>query len=98
MTVAQPAPAHLQIVVRDQGPGVPAAQRGQLFERFFQADGQHARVGMGLGLYISRQIVRQHGGDLTAEFPPEGGSRLVVALPVRPEDVPAPQPPDVAIP
>jgi signal transduction histidine kinase len=45
-----------------------------------------------LGLYISRQIVRQHGGELAAEFPPEGGSRFIVALPVRPEDATATRP------
>jgi signal transduction histidine kinase len=38
--------------------------------------------GMGLGLYISRQIVELHGGRLTAEFPEDGGTRVQVALPV----------------
>ena len=92
VTVAQPDPARVRIAVRDHGPGVPEPQRAHLFERFFQADRHHARVGMGLGLYISRQIVRQHGGELTAEFPPEGGSRFVVTLPVRPAEAPAPPP------
>jgi signal transduction histidine kinase len=36
---------------------------------------------MGLGLYISRQIVELHGGELLAEFPPDGGSRFLVRLP-----------------
>jgi two-component system sensor histidine kinase ChvG len=82
----------VRIDVRDHGPGVPAAHRAHLFERFFQADPHHARVGRGLGLYISRQIVRQHAGELAAEFPAEGGSRFIVALPVRPDDALAQQP------
>jgi signal transduction histidine kinase len=36
---------------------------------------------MGLGLYISRQIVQLHGGEIWAEFPPDGGTRVVMQLP-----------------
>ena len=49
-------------------------------------DGRHAG-GMGLGLYISRKIVELHGGTLAAEFPPDGGTRMVVTLPTRPVSV-----------
>ena len=38
-------------------------------------------AGMGLGLYISRQIVELHGGTIRAEFPDDGGTRIVVTLP-----------------
>ncbi len=37
--------------------------------------------GMGLGLFISREIILLHGGDIKAEFPPEGGTRVVISLP-----------------
>jgi signal transduction histidine kinase len=37
---------------------------------------------MGLGLYISRQIVELHGGKIRPEFPPDGGTRFVVRLPI----------------
>jgi signal transduction histidine kinase len=72
--------AAIEIAVRDQGPGVPPEQRERIFERFYQAH-TRTRSGMGLGLYISRQIVELHGGTLTAEFPTEGGSRFVIRLP-----------------
>jgi signal transduction histidine kinase len=66
--------------VRDHGIGVPADRRGSLFEPFYQVHPQNGS-GMGLGLYLSHQIVEQHGGQLTAEFPDDGGSRFVVSLP-----------------
>lgn len=42
---------------------------------------------MGLGLYISRQIVELHGGTITAEFPDDGGARFVIVLPTNGADV-----------
>jgi signal transduction histidine kinase len=73
---------NIRLQVRDHGIGIPPERRGRLFDRFYQAHGEGYRSGMGLGLYISRQIVELHGGELRAEFPPDGGSRLVVYLPV----------------
>lgn len=64
------------IVVRDHGIGVPQSDRAHLFEPFFQ--GAHRLGGMGLGLPISREIVERHGGTLVAEFPADGGTRMVV--------------------
>jgi signal transduction histidine kinase len=78
------APGRLRLTVRDQGIGVPEEHRPHLFERFYQAHADTHRSGLGLGLYICRQIVARHGGEITAEFPPEGGTRMVVTLPVRP--------------
>jgi signal transduction histidine kinase len=69
------------IAVTDHGVGVPPEHRDRIFDRFFQVPQGGSVAGMGLGLYISRQIVELHGGRLTAEFPPEGGTRLLVALP-----------------
>jgi PAS domain S-box-containing protein len=73
------------IVVRDHGVGVPAEHRVHIFDRFYQA---HAggpltsMAGMGLGLYISRQIVELHEGSIDAEFPDDGGTRFIVQLPL----------------
>jgi signal transduction histidine kinase len=74
----------VQLTVRDYGVGVLPEHRAHIFDRFYQA---HAggpltgMAGMGLGLYISRQIVELHGGTIEAEFPPEGGTKFVVTLP-----------------
>jgi signal transduction histidine kinase len=70
-----------QVVVRDHGLGIPPERRRHIFDRFYQAHARSHRSGMGLGLYISRQIVDLHGGSITAEFPADGGTRFVVTLP-----------------
>jgi signal transduction histidine kinase len=52
-----------------------------LFSRFFRAhDARHAS-GLGLGLYISRQIIERHGGQIEAEFPSDGGLCVHVRIP-----------------
>ncbi len=71
-----------RLSVSDQGIGIEAEHRARIFERFYQAHPEEHRSGIGLGLYISRQIVELHGGSIQAEFPAEGGTRLVVRLPI----------------
>lgn len=75
------APGQLRITVADRGVGILPAQRGQIFERFYQADGDHS-AGMGLGLSISRQIAELHGGRLDYEPRPGAGSCFVLTLPL----------------
>jgi signal transduction histidine kinase len=69
--------------VRDWGVGIPMERRSQLFSRFFQAHGEGHFGGLGLGLYISRQIVDLHGGTIAVDFPLDGGTRFTVELPER---------------
>ncbi|MFP2960456.1 ATP-binding protein [Myxococcus sp. 1LA] len=71
------------IIVRDWGPGIPSGAHARIFERFERATGEHARASLGLGLYISRQLARAHGGELTVDAPPLGpGARFVLRLPM----------------
>lgn len=65
-----------RIFVRDRGPGIPEAFRARMFERFAQADVSDTRAqgGTGLGLSISKAIVERHGGTLTFEDHPDGGT------------------------
>jgi signal transduction histidine kinase len=75
----------LQLAVRDRGVGIPPESQPLIFDRFYQADPVlHHSSGMGLGLYISQQIVELHGGRIEVEAPPDGGTRIVVRLPVNP--------------
>ncbi|CAM3576069.1 sensor histidine kinase [Parendozoicomonas haliclonae] len=48
--------------VEDRGPGVPQSQRKQIFEKFYRASEVTGKPGLGLGLYIARQIIERHGG------------------------------------
>lgn len=75
------------LVVADQGVGVAPEVQSQIFERFFQANRTPVRghVGLGLGLYISREIVARHGGRMWVDSVPGQGSRFYVALPLAPE-------------
>jgi signal transduction histidine kinase len=75
----------VRLSVRDHGVGIPPERREQVFQRFYQAhDG--AGGGMGLGLYVSRQIVERHGGRIWAEALDDGGTRFVCELPMRPPE------------
>ena len=58
--------------IRDDGPGVPAAEREHIFERFVRLD--PTTPGSGLGLAIARRIAHEHGGDLTCDPSTTGGS------------------------
>jgi signal transduction histidine kinase len=77
----QPSPGSARLVITDRGVGIQPERRQHIFDRFYQAnEGDHVS-GMGLGLYISRQIVELHGGSIWPEFPSDGGTRFFVDLP-----------------
>ena len=70
--------------VRDNGLGVPADKRENLFERFFRAhEGMSSIEGTGLGLSIVREAAQSQGGRAWAEHPDGGGSIFAIALPLR---------------
>lgn len=73
------------VVVDDDGPGVPVEERADVFRRFYRPDGARSRAdgGAGLGLAIAKATVNQAGGTITVGDAPCGGSRFVVAVPVR---------------
>jgi signal transduction histidine kinase len=75
-----PEPDAVVVAVRDHGAGIPAEEHERIFERFRRL--RTDQNGLGLGLHISRDIVRKHGGDLQVELPPDGGTRFVVRLPL----------------
>ena len=79
----------VSVAVGDNGRGVAAEIAQRLFRPFATTKG---RRGTGLGLYISRQIAREAGGDLTLTSPPGFGARFVLSLPVALASAPAPAP------
>jgi signal transduction histidine kinase len=78
----RPHPEGVELTVSDQGIGIPRAQQERLFERFYRAENASVSFGgLGLGLYITRDIVDRHGGRIWAESEPGRGSRFHVVLP-----------------
>ncbi len=77
--LAQADAGRVAITVEDDGPGIPAALRERVFERFFTT--KRAGQGTGLGLAITRDIVTHHGGEIRVEDRPGCGARFVVVLP-----------------
>ena len=74
-------PGVLQVTVTDTGSGIPAQDVPHLFERFYRAAGARNKKGYGLGLAISREIVRAHGGEIWATSELERGTTFVFTLP-----------------
>ena len=77
--------AGVEIVIEDDGPGIPPAERALVFEPFQRGqDGSNREVpGSGLGLAIARDIARGHGGEVRIEDSPHlGGARVVLWLPM----------------
>jgi two-component system phosphate regulon sensor histidine kinase PhoR len=74
----------VRIEVADAGPGVPAADRERVFEKFYRSGPQTTRAagGTGLGLYISRELIERMGGRLRVDSEARGGATFVVELPV----------------
>jgi signal transduction histidine kinase len=70
-----------RFAVRDTGPGIPEEEREGIFDRFTQLD-RESRGGLGLGLYISRWIVEQHGGTIQVESQVGAGSTFSFTLPL----------------
>jgi K+-sensing histidine kinase KdpD len=74
----------VQLVVEDQGPGIPVELRERVFDKFFRAmrDGDKSKSGTGMGLAIAKGIVEAHGGHISIEDSVDSnGSRVVVVLP-----------------
>jgi two-component system, OmpR family, sensor kinase len=70
---------HAEVIVRDQGEGVPAAAAERIFDRFAQLEPDEG--GMGLGLFIARKLARAHGGDLVVRPQPGRGGEFVLTVP-----------------
>ena len=80
---ADPVPGGWALVVADRGPGVPAAHRERIFERFHRVDESLTAKtqGAGLGLTIARRLARDQGGDLVCREREGGGAAFVLTLP-----------------
>jgi two-component system osmolarity sensor histidine kinase EnvZ len=73
----------IEVIVDDDGPGVPAARREDVFRPFFRLEESRnpETGGTGLGLAIARDALHSHGGDITLHDSPLGGLRAILRLP-----------------
>lgn len=72
----------VEVAVTDHGDGISELDQKRIFERFERAVSHHTVSGLGLGLYISREIVEMHQGKITVESKPNEGSTFRVTLPL----------------
>ena len=91
LSAAAGAAGALVLIVEDDGPGIPLAERGRVFEPFHRLDSSRDRHtgGFGLGLAIVWRVALVHGGDVRLEEAASGGARFVMTLPALPLPVPA---------
>lgn len=72
---------HLDLTVSDDGPGIPLDEQQRIFDKFYVVTGSRSAAGVGLGLYIARELVELHGGRIWVESTPGEGSTFYVTIP-----------------
>jgi signal transduction histidine kinase len=80
-----PAQGVVQVIVTDNGSGIPPENLAQIFNPFFSAKGSR---GTGLGLAVSQKILKEHGGRINVESRLGEGSRFTIELPAMPAEAP----------
>ena len=75
----------MAVTVRDYGIGIPKKDQGRIFERFFQVKGTKTNTypGLGLGLFISKEIIKRHRGEIWVDSATGKGSTFGFTLPVK---------------
>ncbi len=79
--------AQLHCTVQDNGQGIPLEEQAQLFQPYHRATAQANTPGLGLGLYLCRQIIQAHGGDIQLSSHPGEGSAFQFTLPLLSSDI-----------
>ena len=83
ITVANNEAGHIKVSVQDFGIGIPADKQGQLFDRYYRVDySSNQYTGLGLGLYISSEIIKKHNGKIGVDSCSGEGSTFWFTLPV----------------
>jgi len=73
----------VKVSVKDKGPGIPPERLQYLFDRYYQAENSKHYSGLGLGLYISSEIIKRHGGEIGVQSELGKGSTFWFTVPVR---------------
>lgn len=73
---------HVKIIVKDFGEGIAKKDQKKIFDLFYRAENSQTTTGMGVGLYISSEIIKMHGGKIGVKSIPHKGSTFYFTLPV----------------
>ncbi len=76
------------VEISDRGPGIPETDLDRIFDRFERGSAAGSQGGLGLGLFISREIIRAHAGSIRASNRAGGGATFMVRLPMQRHGVP----------
>lgn len=84
ITMSQPDEQHIQLILDDDGPGIPEDRRDDVFQPFVRLEHSRNRDtgGVGLGLSIAQDIMHSHGGEITLSDSPQGGLRVTLTFPI----------------
>ena len=74
---------YVKLRVSDTGKGIPESNQAAIFRRFYREEGVHEQQGMGIGLYLAREIVTRQGGYIKVVSEPGKGSEFSIMLPTR---------------
>ncbi|MEU7631527.1 HAMP domain-containing sensor histidine kinase [Nocardia sp. NPDC049220] len=81
LRMRESGPGLLELSIDDAGPGIPAAERELVFERFYRTTSSRSMPGSGLGLAIVKQVVTKHGGTIAIDTSDRGGAVVRIVLP-----------------
>jgi len=79
--VSTPSASVARVTVRDRGPGVPAAERERIFDRFVRGAAAEGKGGLGIGLYLCRTIMERHRGAIGVDSTVGEGASFWIDLP-----------------
>jgi PAS domain S-box-containing protein len=84
-------PGHVEVRVRDTGVGIPSTQLSHVFERFHRIEQTRGRTheGSGIGLALTQELVKFHGGSISVDSELEQGSTFIIVLPLGKQHLPA---------
>jgi signal transduction histidine kinase len=77
----RPAPSIVEIVVQDEGIGIPAAEQGRIFEPYYRASNAKEVSGTGLGMKLIRYVVERHSGSIRFDSREGEGTTFTLRLP-----------------
>jgi signal transduction histidine kinase len=75
----------LKVSIRDEGIGIPAQKLSKIYDKFYQGDESHKKLGSGLGLSIVKRIIEILNGSISCTSEEGKGTTMMVMLPVKPE-------------